>query len=208
MDEKDRTKEENTTKNPGENKNSLLRRLGKNFATGLMVFLPLTILIFIVRLLVQTVTSVCKVLFGVTDSVEATMVILILLVLIITYAGSKFGRRERWTLNSLEKAITRLPLVGSWYETIKDLVGSFTGTGKTDAYLGVVRVPVGSGYVLGFVTRKDLEPDGRTLMSIFMPTSPNPTSGIVLFFYEDQVTYVDISPEQAFKTIISLGLKR
>ncbi|SMG23250.1 DUF502 domain-containing protein [Dethiosulfovibrio salsuginis] len=192
----------------GDNKSPLLKRFGKNFATGLLVFLPLAILIFIVRLLIQTVTVVGKTLFGFTESVEATMVIFVLLIMVITYAGSKFAKREIWTLNSLEKAIIAIPLAGSWYETIKDLVGSFTGTGKTDAYLGVVRVPVGRGHVLGFVTRKDTGPDGEVSLSIFMPTSPNPTSGIVLFFREEDVQYVDITPEHAFKIIISLGLKR
>lgn len=186
----------------------LLKRFGKNFVTGLLVFLPLAILIFIVRLLIQTVTAVGKILFGFTESVEATLIIFFLLVMVITYAGSKFSRRERWTLNSLEKAFVSIPLAGSWYETIKDLVGSFTGTGKTDAYLGVVRVPVGSGHVLGFVTRRDVGSDGSVNLSIFMPTSPNPTSGIVLFFKEEDVKYVDMPPEHAFKIIISLGLKR
>lgn len=191
-----------------EKKPPLLKRFGKNFVTGLMVFLPLAILIFIVRLLIQTVTVIGKTLFGFTESVEATLVIFFLLVMVITYAGSKFSRRERWTLNSLEKAIIAIPLAGSWYETIKDLVGSFTGTGKTDAYLGVVQVPVGKGHVLGFVTRKDKGPDGSITLSVFMPTSPNPTSGIVLFFKEEDVRYVDMPPEHAFKIIISLGLKR
>lgn len=203
--------EENTPlpENEGDEKRPpLIKRFGKNFVTGLMVFLPLAILIFIVRLLIQTVTAVGKTLFGFTESMEATLVIFFLLVMVITYAGSKFSRRERWTLNSLEKAIIAIPLAGSWYETIKDLVGSFTGTGKTDAYLGVVQVPVGKGHVLGFVTRKDRGPDGSVTLSIFMPTSPNPTSGIVLFFKEEDVKYVDMPPEHAFKIIISLGLKR
>ncbi len=192
----------------GEKKPSFFKRFGKNFVTGLLVFLPLAILIFIIQLLIQTITAVGKTLFGFTESVEATLVIFIAIVLLITYAGSKFSRRERWTLNSLEKAIMAIPLAGSWYETIKDLVGSFTGTGKTDAYLGVVQVPMGKGHVLGFVTKKDRGPDGSATLSVFVPTSPNPTSGIVLFFNEEDIKYINMSPEHAFKIIISLGLKR
>ncbi|PIE53760.1 MAG: hypothetical protein CSA35_09670 [Dethiosulfovibrio peptidovorans] len=189
-------------------KPSFLKRFGRNFATGLLVFLPLAILIFILRLLIQTVTTVGRILFGITDSVEASLIIFGLLVIIITYAGSKFARRERWTLNSLERAIVAIPLVGSWYETIKDLVGSFTGTGKVEAYLGVVAIPVGAGSVLGFVTRRDITPDGTVQLSVFMPTSPNPTSGIVFFVDEKDVEHVNMSPEHAFKTIISLGIRR
>ncbi|EFC91385.1 protein of unknown function DUF502 [Dethiosulfovibrio peptidovorans DSM 11002] len=203
MTETERPRQEEEEKKP-----PLLKRFGRNFVTGLLVFLPLAILIFIVRLLVQTLTAVAKILFGFTESVEMTMIMFVSIVFVITYAGSKFARRERWTLNSLERAIVAIPLVGSWYETIKDLVGSFTGTGKTDAYLGVVQIPMGPGHLLGFVTRRDVEPDGRVMLSIFMPTAPNPTSGIVMFFYEDDITYVNISPEHAFKIIISLGLKR
>lgn len=189
-------------------KPSLIKRFGKNFITGILVFLPLAILIFIIRVLVQTITAIGITLFGLTDSLEATLIIILAIVVVVTYAGSKFSRREKWTLNALEKAITAIPLVGSWYETIKDLVGSFTGTGsKNDAYLGVVKVSFGPAKVLGFVTKRTKSQDGTVLMNVFVPTSPNPTSGIVLFFDERDVVYVDMTPEQAFKVIISLGLK-
>ena len=80
------------------------------------------------------------------------------------------------------------------------------GPGQKDRYLGVVKVPFGSGHVLGFVTRREVL-EGRTTLTVFVPTSPNPTSGIVLFFPEEAVLPTDMSPESAFARIISLGLK-
>lgn len=189
-------------------KTSVFRRFGRNFITGILVFLPLAILIFIIRILAQTITAVGKALFGITESLEATLVIVTAIALLITYAGSKFSRREKWTLNALEKAITAIPYVGSWYETIKDLVGSLTGTSnKADSYLGVVQVSIGPAKMLGFVTRKVPGPGGSVRLTVFVPTSPNPTSGLVFFLDEKDITYVDMNPEQAFKIIISLGLK-
>ena len=61
--------------------------------------------------------------------------------------------------------------------------------------------------MIGFVTKKETEEDGSSTVTVFVPTSPNPTTGLVLFFPEERVKFVDMTPEKAFTKIISLGMK-
>ena len=66
---------------------------------------------------------------------------------------------------------------------------------------------VGEGYIIGFVTKRETDAEGISNVTIFVPTSPNPTTGLVFFFPEDKIEYLDMSPERAFSKIISLGMK-
>lgn len=191
-----------------EGKISFWKNLGKNFFTGILVFLPLIALVLIIRFLVETAILLGTNLLGVTKSLEMTVLVFLLVVILIIYAGYKFRKREQWILNYLENLIVSIPYLGSWYKILKDLISSLSGTsGKGgDQYLGVAKVPFGSGYVIGFVTSRCLY-EGEIQVTIFMPTSPNPTSGIVLFFPEKEIEYLPLSPERAFTKIISLGVK-
>ena len=68
-------------------------------------------------------------------------------------------------------------------------------------------MPVAGGYIIGFVSRREVLEDGSVQLTIFVPTSPNPTTGLVFFFPEEKVEYLDLTPERAFTKIISLGVK-
>ncbi len=87
------------------------------------------------------------------------------------------------------------------------MVQTFTAGGGERGYLGTAKVPCGDGYIIGFVTKREKAKDGSPRVTIFVPTSPNPTTGLVFFFPEESVEYLDLSPEKAFTTIISLGMK-
>ena len=65
----------------------------------------------------------------------------------------------------------------------------------------------GSGYMIGFITSREAKQDGTAQVTVFVPTSPNPTTGLVFFFPEEDVQYLDMTPEKAFAKIISLGMK-
>ena len=178
----------------------------RTFAAGLLVFLPLIVLVVVLRFLFEAVQSLAVLVFGLTRSVPGAVGVFLVTLALIFYAGRKLRRQEKWLLNRVERFLAALPLVGSWYQTLKDLVDILAGPGQKNRYLGVVKVPFGTGHVLGFVTRREVL-EGRTTLTVFVPTSPNPTSGIVLFFPEEAVLPTDLSPESAFARIISLGLK-
>ncbi len=182
------------------------RTLGHDFFLGCVALLPLALLGFIFYYLVYLCQTTGALIFGLTQSRRSTALIIIFIAALLVYTGRKIRRHERSLLSLLEQfVIAKIPVVGGWYETFRDILQTFTASGGSN-YLGTVRIPVGRGYIIAFVSKREETEEGARL-TVFVPTSPNPTSGFVLFFDEKDVEYLPISPEKAFTMIISLGVK-
>ncbi len=185
---------------------SLAGRVGRDFCLGCIALIPLAVLIFVFYYITLLFESVGGMIFGLTKSIRSAFIISVIIVLSLIYTGRKLRRREKWLFSVIEQWISRIPVVGGWYMTFRDMVQTFTSGGGELGYLGTAKVPCGEGYIIGFVTHREMRDDG-ILTTIFVPTSPNPTTGLVFFFPEESVEYIDMTPEKAFTTIISLGMK-
>ena len=204
----DPDKNNDTVKKPDKGNVSFMGRLGRDFFLGCVAFLPLALFIFLFYYLIYFFESIGSVIFGITQSRRTTVAISVFLVFLLIYIGRKLRRRERSILNLLEQfIITKIPVVGGWDTTFRDILQTFTARGGENSYLGTAKVPVAGGYIIGFVSRREVLADGTAQLTVFVPTSPNPTTGLVFFFPEEEVEYLDMTPEQAFPKIISLGVK-
>lgn len=204
----DPDKNNDTAKKPDKGNVSFMGRLGRDFFLGCVAFLPLALFIFLFYYLIYFFESIGSVIFGITQSRRTTVAISVFLVFLLIYIGRKLRRRERSILNLLEQfIITKIPVVGGWYTTFRDILQTFTARGGENSYLGTAKVPVAGGDIIGFVSRREVLADGTAQLTVFVPTSPNPTTGLVFFFPEEEVEYLDMTPEKAFTKIISLGVK-
>ena len=204
----DPDKNNDAAKKPDKGNVSFMGRLGRDFFLGCVAFLPLALFIFLFYYLIYFFESIGSVIFGITQSRRTTVAISVFLVFLLIYIGRKLRRRERSILNLLEQfIITKIPVVGGWYTTFRDILQTFTARGGENSYLGTAKVPVAGGYIIGFVSRREGLADGTAQLTVFVPTSPNPTTGLVFFFPEEEVEYLDMTPEKAFTKIISLGVK-
>ena len=184
-----------------------LRTLGRDFFLGCVALLPLALFVFVFYYLIYLCEMFGALIFGFTQSRRSTALIIVFLVCLLVYIGRKLRRRERSLLSLLEQlVITKIPVIGGWYATFRDILQTFTASGGS-SYLGTVKIPVGKGYVIAFVSKREVTTDGTARVTVFVPTSPNPTTGFVLFFDEKDIEYLDIPPEKAFTMIISLGVK-
>ena len=184
-----------------------LRTLGRDFFLGCVALLPLALFVFVFYYLIYLCEMFGALIFGFTQSRRSTALIIVFLVCLLVYIGRKLRRRERSLLSLLEQlVITKIPVSGGWYATFRDILQTFTASGGS-SYLGTVKIPVGKGYVIAFVSKREVTADGTARVTVFVPTSPNPTTGFVLFFDERDIEYLDIPPEKAFTLIISLGVK-
>lgn len=184
-----------------------LRTLGRDFFLGCVALLPLALFVFVFYYLIYLCEMFGALIFGFTQSRRSTALIIVFLVCLLVYIGRKLRRRERSLLSLLEQlVITKIPVIGGWYATFRDILQTFTASGGS-SYLGTVKIPVGKGYVIAFVSKREVMADGTARVTVFVPTSPNPTTGFVLFFDEKDIEYLDIPPEKAFTLIISLGVK-
>jgi uncharacterized membrane protein len=120
-------------------------------------------------------------------------------------AGNLLGRRI-WSL--VEAAILRIPLVKGIYGSSRQLLDAFGATSKGGfSKVVLVEYPRKGMWVVGFVTSDDdhrLEgDDGPSCVAVFLPTTPNPTSGWVVFVPRHDVLVLDVSIEEGMKLVVS-----
>jgi len=135
----------------------------------------------------------------------------VLVVLIVGAVARNIAGRK--LLDFGEMLITKIPLARTVYLATKQVIETlFLGTGiKNLKRVALIEYPRKGVYSIGFVTGS-LEDgmhqnrSGRKLMSVFVPTTPNPTSGYYIMLPEEEITELPITIEDAFKIIMSAGL--
>ncbi|MDF0643590.1 MAG: DUF502 domain-containing protein [Nitrospira sp.] len=187
--------------------------LKRYFLTGLLVITPIWGTILILKTLFIAVD-------GILGNLLASMVpnhyvpglgILALIVLVFAtglFAANFIGRQ---IVKAWESWLNRVPLVRGIYSTLKSMMDilSFSERGSYHRVV-LIQFPKNGHYCFAFVTgvtkgeMQDITPDA--LIHVYVPTSPNPTSGYFLLVPEREVTSVDISVEEAMKLIVSGGL--
>ncbi len=131
-------------------------------------------------------------------------VLTILFVLVSGYIiSSVFGK---FLFAKMEDIISRIPLVNSLYQTIKGLTESISNSSK-QAFSKVVLIeyPRKGIWTLALVTGDSVNDQNQEFYHLFLPTSPNPTSGYMLYISKDDVIEIDMSAEEAIKIIVSGG---
>ncbi len=99
----------------------------------------------------------------------------------------------------------RVPLVNKIYGTVKQVNASFSNNKTSFKQVVLVTFPHGRSRSLAFVTGEQTLPGQEKLVSVFIPTTPNPTAGFLLLVPESEITRLDMSVADGIKFIISLG---
>ncbi len=199
----------------------MLKSLRNAFIAGVVLLLPLAATVFVVNFLLAKVgTPMSKFLFFYIDpQIRELPVIslllefgaIILVVLFITGLGFLsnwvFGRM---VVNLSERIITAVPFVNAVYTTVKQIVETFSKQQKAVFQQVVLtEYPRKGVYVLGFLTSEARgevqERTGAEVVNIFVPTTPNPTSGFLLMVPKDEIIPMDMSVGDGMKLIVSGG---
>ena len=115
----------------------------------------------------------------------------------------------RWMVRLGEVLLSRVPLVRTVYTSSKQLVETLFVDRSAFRKVVMVEFPKKGTYAMGFVTTYDawtVEPSGTRTLPVFVPTTPNPTSGYLLLVSEDELVETDLTVEWAMKVIISGGI--
>jgi len=192
-----------------------------NFIAGVVVILPISITLFIIRFLVINLNSIMlnPMALRLTPYLRedrsflfAKMLIFGAAILIIIFIGLMTRVIiVRRTFSFFEKLFYKLPMVNKIYGAIKDISNAFIGNKKSGfKKVVLIEYPRKGVYTLGFVTSEakgqlqDSIGDGD-LLNIYIPTTPNPTSGIFILYNKQDVIPLDLSVEEALKVVISAG---
>lgn len=194
-----------------ERKRPLVRKMRRFVVTtiigGLVVVLPITLLIFIIRLLFNLVIgfiSPLSNLLAFSEDVNKWLINLLVLaiILFLFFVIGLFVRTEmgqRFFLRLEQQWLAPLPFYGVIRETVQQL---FSKDKMPFSKVALVD-PFGSGALMtGFVT--DELPGGY--YTVFVPTAPNPTNGFIFHVKPDQIRFVDVRSEDALRSVISLGI--
>lgn len=189
----------------------------KIFLAGLFVLIPVFLTVYIILGIINLVDALVVILpdrfnpntylpFHVPGLGIIYTVILALLtgLLVRNYVGKK-------ALHYWESLVSKIPLVSALYSALRQVTEAiFSNDASQLKKVVLIQYPRKGIYSLGFVTGeacRQLQIEGRPRMiSVFVPTTPNPTSGFYLVVPEDEIINLDISVEEAFKLILSGGM--
>jgi uncharacterized membrane protein len=199
----------------------MLKRLRNYFLTGLIVILPAIVTIAILRflivklnlLLLEPITRIFPVLKlspYLENTAKLVAFILVVLSIILIGLATKIII-VRNLLHLLEKILTKVPMVNKIYVATKQLSHAFLGNQiKIFEKVALIEYPRKGVYSIGLVAAQtggeiSKKMNRQQLFNIFIPTSPNPTSGIFLIAPKEELTFLEMSVEEALKLIISVG---
>ena len=203
----------------------------KHFITGLVIWLPLVLTVIVVGFIVTLLTNpfvglaeqwlshfdftTKGFLFLTGEQVlrYGSQVLILIILFVFTILAGFLGR---WLflhsfINLSNKILHRIPFVNKIYKTSQDVIHTLF-EGQTDAFKQVVVVPFPNEkvYSLGLITSNSPKLCSTTikneLVSVFVPTTPNPTSGFLLMLPKEDIVFIDMRVEDAIKFIISCGV--
>lgn len=202
----------------------------KYFVTGLAILLPVTLTLvvvaFVFNLLTEPFLGVAQAAlgrYGLLDtgflflSAEQlqsllSQVLILITLFFFTVLLGLFARRFfiRYILHAWDYVIHRIPMVSTIYKACQDVIRTIFAS-KTSAFKQVVmvRFPSPETQTIGLITRDELpglEVLGTDLVVVFVPTTPNPTSGFLTIVKRSDVVPLDMKVEDAFKYVISCGV--
>ncbi len=204
------------------NPDNFFVRWRANFFAGLAIVLPGVISVAVVLWLFQNVSNVTdKLLFFLPPawthaktpggdlgemSWYWSWIALLFAVVLICLAG-RYGRNYigRKTIELMDQGLMRVPLLNKIYGTVKQVNESFQSNKSSFKQVVLVPFPHARSRALAFVTGEQRGLGPEKLISVFVPTTPNPTSGFLLLVPESEIIKLDISVANGIKFIISLG---
>ena len=201
-------------------KSKFTSNLRNNFLTGLAVIIPVFITTYLIWSTIGIVDGWVLPLIPEKYAIDKFIGIdvkgigVIIFLLFTVFIGSLTkGYFGRTILKSAESLVDRMPVVRSIYNGIKQIAETvFSQSNNSFERACLVEYPRKGIWAVAFVSTKTKgevsEKIGKNkeLFSIFLPTTPNPTSGFLLFLPEKDIIFLDMSVEDAAKLVISAGL--
>jgi uncharacterized membrane protein len=199
----------------------------KYFMTGLMMLLPVIITFWIIFFLIRLFTAPAldllegliqyspylTALFQKYPTLLRTAAHLLILACfaLLLYLVGRYGRRYfvRAFLHAGGRTIQRLPFVGQLYGMSREVLQNLQATSTSSFHhVALLRFPQDQSWAVVLVAQDAPPPFPPNLVTVFPASTPNPTNGYPILVPRDQLTFVDMSVEEALRFVISLGVLR
>jgi len=192
--------------------NGIMHKIKSQFIVGLVVILPLALTVYIIWMLFSKIDSILgKYITGLTGGYIYGLGFILLIISIWLVGLISHSSVGQGLVRHVRALVFKTPLFGDVFKGI-DSISSRVISKKKGSFENVVVVeyPKKDMYALGFMTSTDTVKFKKAkknidMVPIFLPTTPNPTSGFLYFIEKKNIYPIELSVEEAMETIISLG---
>jgi uncharacterized membrane protein len=183
------------------NKHPLQHHFRQTFLAGIFAVVPVAVTVFIVYLINQKTSDIEEWVTGKRVPFVGILIALMLIYLAGLVATTLLGR---FFLRIIDRILASVPVLRTLYTAWKQV--ALTPGGTEGVFSKVVVIPdeTGATYLLGFSNGRPIDGDADTYC-VFVPAAPNPINGRLYFVHREKCQFVDVTPEEAFKVILSTG---
>ena len=193
-------------------KKSIFAKIRNNFIAGVVVLIPIGITLYLTLFIIRISSKVIPKEINPNNYLPFDIpgVEILIALLIITFIGwlslSFLGKKFFELFNNILK---KIPILRTIYSAIGQMTESFTKTDNKQKSVVLLEYPRKGVWAVGFATKENegliKEKIKEDLINVFVPTTPNPTSGFLLLVPKKDLIFLNISFEQASKFIVSAG---
>lgn len=183
------------------------KNLKKSIITGVVVLVPIALTLWILITIFNTLDSILGTfiteLIGFKIPGLGFILVVLLIVVVGLLANNVFGKR---LMSLIEKTFENAPVIKVIYIPIRDILRNLSNKQSTNFKKAVfVEFPKEKTLSIGFITKENVMIDGEAKSAIFVPTTPNPTNGFLIYLKKEEYMELDVPVDVALKSIISLG---
>ncbi len=193
-------------------KRSVLARLRNNFIAGVVVLIPIGITVYLTLFIIKISSKILPKELNPNHYLPYNIpgVEIIISIILITFIGwlslSIIGKKLLEIFNNILK---RIPILRTIYSAFEQMLEIFNKSDRNTKNVVLVEYPRKGSWAVGFATKENKSEishkSKQNLINVFVPTTPNPTSGFLLMFPKEEVIYLDMSFEEASRFIVSAG---
>ena len=193
-------------------KSSITSKLRNAFIAGIVVLVPIGFTLYLTLFLIKISSKLIPNEINPNNYLPFSIpgLEILLSVIFITIVGgislSFFGKK---ILNLINDLFKRIPILRTIYSAIGQMTESFTNKSDNKKSVVLIEYPKKGSWAVGFATKENKgeisKKTNKELINVFVPTTPNPTSGFLLMFPKDEVIFLDMTFEEASKFIVSAG---
>jgi uncharacterized membrane protein len=190
----------------------VMARLRNNFIAGVVVLIPIGITVYLTLFIIKISSKILPKELNPNHYLPYNIpgVEIIISIILITFIGwlslSIIGKKLLEMFNNILK---RIPILRTIYSAFEQMLDMFTKSDKKTKNVVLVEYPRKGSWAVGFATKENKSEishkSKQNLVNVFVPTTPNPTSGFLLMFPKEEVIYLDMSFEEASRFIVSAG---
>ena len=193
-------------------KRSLTLVLRNYFITGVVVLIPIGITLYLTKFFIGISSKIIPENINPNNYLPYAvpgLEILISVVIITIVGGLSLSFLGKKILKLIDDLFKRIPFLRTIYSAILQMTETFSSSKNDKKSVVLIQYPRKGVWAVGFATKENkgemAQKTNQKLISVFVPTTPNPTSGFLLMFPIDEVIYLDMTFEEASKFIVSAG---